>query len=128
MSQDVQPLLHEHLGVGKLVGMAEGKLAVLARLFENCGAKLRAELGPGAKAAVHPQFDVIGARGDGLIDFGARLLGRRHLRIGSEAIFDGRHARAAELAALLRVAHLNHLVRIGLHARRRGHSIKRILA
>ena len=66
VGQDVQSPLHEHLRVGDLVGMAERELAVLARLVDDGGAELRAELGARAEPAVHPQFDIVGAGGDGL--------------------------------------------------------------
>ena len=39
MGQDIQPPLHEHLRIDKLVGVAERELAVLARLIDDGGAE-----------------------------------------------------------------------------------------
>ena len=101
---------------------------MLARLIENRRANLRTELRPSAEPAIHPHLDVIGARGDGLVDFGPCLLRCRDLRIGREAVFHGGDSCAAQLAALLRFPHLDDFVRIGLHAGHGGHAVKRVLA
>src|SRR4029434_9043935 len=77
--------------VGKLVGVPEGKLALLARLLEDRGAERGGKLGPRAEPAVHPHLDIIGARGDDLVDLGARLLRCHHLGVGRKAVPHGGH-------------------------------------
>jgi anaerobic selenocysteine-containing dehydrogenase len=128
VGEDIQAAFNEHLRVGELVDVAEGEFSVLARLIQDRSAELGGKFGPGAKSAIDPDLDVIGARGDGLIDLQARLFRCHDLGVGCEPILHCGYARAAQLAALLRFPDLDNLLRIGLHAGHRGHTVKRVLA
>src|SRR5262245_50662004 len=108
--------------------MAESQLAVFAGLLENGSAEFGTELLARTEPAIYPDFDIISARSHRFVNFRACLLGRRYFRVGCEAVLYSRDSRAEQLAALLRFAHLHDFVRISLHAGRRGHAVKRVLA
>src|SRR5262249_54828869 len=114
VGKDIQALIYKHLRVGELVYVGEGELAVLARLIQNGSAVLGSELGPSAESAVHPYFDVIGTRGHDLVHFGACMLRCHHLGVGRETVLHRGDPRTSQFTTLLRFAHMNHFVRIGL--------------
>ena len=132
VDEDVDALVDHPPRVGELDDMRHPDLVVLLRLIHHRGGELRRELGIAAALGVDPHLHEVGALADDLVDLGARLLWRLALRAGferlrHEAVHHGEDARAAQVAGLLPLLELLHVVLVEIHAGRRGHAVERVL-
>ena len=131
--QDVDALVDHAPRVGELDDMRHPDLAVLARLVHHGGGEFGRELGMAAALGVDPHLHEVGALAGDLVDLGAAFLRRLRLRarlerLRHEAVHDGEDARALQVAGLLPLLELLHVVLVEIHAGRGGDAVERVLA